>query len=262
MDSSLAAYLPQDRRQALARGADLPERTTGAALFADISGFTPLTEALDRALGARRGAEELTRQINRVYDVLIAEVDRYGGSVISFAGDAITCWFNTVGVGGWELGAGERALIPNPQPPTSGALRAVACALAMQTAMRRFAAISLPDGAATALALQVAVASGPARRFVVGDPAIQLLDVLAGATLARMAAAEHLAAKGEVVLDARTAAALSDALQVAEWRIDHETGERFAVVSTNDQPPTTNESVTLSPDHLVTLSGYSRSPIS
>ena len=52
IDHSLSVYLPQDRRQALASGNDLPERTSGAALFADISGFTPLTEALDRALGA------------------------------------------------------------------------------------------------------------------------------------------------------------------------------------------------------------------
>src|SRR5690349_21473225 len=76
MDSALAAYLPQDRCQALARRAELPERTTGAALFADISGFTPLTEALDRALGHRRGAEELTRQLNQAYTALIAEVER------------------------------------------------------------------------------------------------------------------------------------------------------------------------------------------
>src|SRR6476469_6394629 len=57
---SLYAYIPTDRRYALARGSDLPDRTTGAALFADISGFTPLTEALVQALGPQRGAEELT----------------------------------------------------------------------------------------------------------------------------------------------------------------------------------------------------------
>jgi len=65
MTETLASDLPQDRRQALATGSELPARTHGAALFADIAGFTPLTEALDRALGARRGAEEMTRQINR-----------------------------------------------------------------------------------------------------------------------------------------------------------------------------------------------------
>ena len=45
------AYIPGDRRRALARGEDLAVVTYGAALFADISGFTPLTEALARELG-------------------------------------------------------------------------------------------------------------------------------------------------------------------------------------------------------------------
>ncbi len=74
-----AAYIPTDRRHALARGKSLPDRTKGAALFADISGFTPLTEALARELGPQRGAEELTHHLNSVYDVLIAELDAYGG---------------------------------------------------------------------------------------------------------------------------------------------------------------------------------------
>ncbi len=102
----LAAYLPADRLHALAGGTTLPSRARGTVLFADISGFTPLTEALVRTLGARRGAEELARQLNAVYDALIAEVDRYGGSVIGFDGDAITCWFDDTGVGSWELGVG------------------------------------------------------------------------------------------------------------------------------------------------------------
>ena len=93
MTSMLSVYIPTDRRHALAQDVTLPERTSGAALFADISGFTPLTEALVREFGPRGGAEELTRQLNLVYDVLIAKVHRYGGSVIGFAGDAITCWF-------------------------------------------------------------------------------------------------------------------------------------------------------------------------
>jgi class 3 adenylate cyclase len=90
----LNSYLPSDRRRVLARGETMPERTTGAALFADISGFTPLTERLERTLGPRRGAEELTHQLNQVYDALIAEIDSYVGSEIRFAGDAVTCWFD------------------------------------------------------------------------------------------------------------------------------------------------------------------------
>jgi len=91
---SLLAYIPTDRRHALARGVDLPDRTSGAALFADISGFTSLTEALVRTLGPQRGADELPRQLNRIYDALIAEVNQYQGSVLGFSGDAITCWFD------------------------------------------------------------------------------------------------------------------------------------------------------------------------
>jgi len=47
MDTALAAYLPQDRCAALARGEPLPEHTHGTALFADISGFT------EKAAGSR-----------------------------------------------------------------------------------------------------------------------------------------------------------------------------------------------------------------
>ncbi len=45
------AYIPSDRRRALAAGEEIPDRVEGAAIFADISGFTPLTEALARSTG-------------------------------------------------------------------------------------------------------------------------------------------------------------------------------------------------------------------
>jgi hypothetical protein len=50
----LSAYVPIDRYLALVNGTTLPDRTHGAALFADISGFTPLTDALVRNLGPLR----------------------------------------------------------------------------------------------------------------------------------------------------------------------------------------------------------------
>jgi adenylate cyclase len=219
---SVIAYIPIDRCLALVQGTELPECTRGTVLFADISGFTLLTEALARLLGPRRGAEELTRQLNLVYDALIAEVHHYGGSVLGFAGDAITCWFDAAG-------ARHSSLAPGRQP-SAPALRAAACALALQQVMAHFAAIPLPDGSAAALALKVAVSSGPARRFLVGDPDIQLIDTLAGETLARVAVTEHQTQKGEVVVDAPTAVALGEAAQIIEWRVDHESGEQFALL--------------------------------
>ena len=86
------AYIARDRRRALASGVELPDRVFGAALFADISGFTPLTEALAGELGPQRGAEELTANLDRIFHAIIAELDRFGGEVIYFSGDAITCW--------------------------------------------------------------------------------------------------------------------------------------------------------------------------
>lgn len=221
---TLPTYLPQDRLRVLARGETLPDRTTGSVLFADISGFTPLTEALRESLGPRRGAEELNKHLDAVYAALIVEVEKYGGSVLGFAGDAITCWFDeNPEIGRLEIGdSAPPSLISN-----RFSQRAVACAFALQTAMRAFAAIALPNGGMAALTLKVAIATGPARRFVVGDPDIHYIDALAGATVTRTAVAEHLTHKGEVLLDEATVNALGDSVTVIEWRA--EGNERFAV---------------------------------
>ncbi len=215
---ALVPYLPVDRRFALARGKDLPDRTHGAALFADVSGFTPLTEALAKDYGPKRGAEELTRQLNAIFDALIAEVDKYRGSVIIFGGDALTCWFADPA--------------PNSGHPAA-AWRAVACGLAMQVAMRQFASIDLPSGATVVLSMKAAIATGPVRRFRVGDPQIQFADVLAGATLDDMSDAEHHAQRGEVVISPNAARDLGLAVEVSEWRESHDDGEtkKFGVVT-------------------------------
>jgi len=159
----LHAYLPQDRLHAIANNTTLPDRTSGSALFADISGFTTLTESLREKFGSRQGAEELTKLLGMVYSTLIAEIEKYGGSVIGSAGDSMLSWFNEV--------------------HGSSSMRAITCAFAMQTAIKEF----------PALALKVCIASGDARRFVVGDEEIQRIDALAGATVARRPTDEHLA---------------------------------------------------------------------
>ena len=64
MVTPLAAYLPQDRRAALARGYVLPNSLHGSALFADISGFTALAERLTQQFGERRGVEALSQLVN------------------------------------------------------------------------------------------------------------------------------------------------------------------------------------------------------
>jgi class 3 adenylate cyclase len=85
---SFNVYIPTDRRIALSLGQSLPDQTEGAVLFADVSGFTPLTEMLVQKFGPQRGAEEMTFHLNHVYEAIISKVDLYRGSVISFSGDA------------------------------------------------------------------------------------------------------------------------------------------------------------------------------
>src|SRR5690349_4668819 len=228
MRDDLSAYIAIDRCRALAHGAELADRASGAALFADVAGFTALAETLARELGARRGAEELTAQLNRVYDTLIGAVHDYGGSVVGFSGDAITCWFDDRPTAGGEPRAGAAT------EPASH--RAVAAALAMQRSMRQLTVATTPAGALVMLAIKVAVASGPVRRFLVGDPGIQLLDVLAGSTLDRLAAAEQLAERGEVVLDAHTAVLLGKAVALERWRADERTGRQVALVASLVRP--------------------------
>jgi class 3 adenylate cyclase/tetratricopeptide (TPR) repeat protein len=71
----------------------------GAALFVDISGFTPLSESL--LAHGREGAEALAHALRFHFDPLIAAVHEAGGFITGFAGDACTALF--------------------PEGPTSGA---------------------------------------------------------------------------------------------------------------------------------------------
>lgn len=222
-----SVYVPMDRRQALARGETLPERTRGAALFADISGFSPLTAALAAELGLQRGAEELTRLLNQVYGALIDEVHRYGGSVIGFSGDAITCWLDQDP----DLTGRTWGSVGKPARPEGAALRAVACGLAMQGAMAPFISVQTPTGSTFSLAIKVAVVAGPVRRFLVGDPQIQNIEALAGRTLDELALAEHCAQRGDVVVQPAIVEEAGEAVTVAGWRADEATGQRFALVS-------------------------------
>jgi class 3 adenylate cyclase/tetratricopeptide (TPR) repeat protein len=201
------AYIARDRRRALAAGMELPDRVSGSALFADISGFTPLTEALANELGAQRGAEELTVNIGRVFQAVIGELDEFGGDVIYFSGDAITCWID-----------GDDGVL------------ACAAALAMQEAIQRTGDIVTPGGSHVKLAMKVALAVGDARRFVVGDPEIQLIDVLAGRLIDELAAAEHSAQKGDVILEQSAIERLGDRVTLGERREDHETGRAHGVL--------------------------------
>ena len=211
--NALTAFLPLDRRRALANDDVLPDRMTGTVLFADISGFTLLTAVLAQELGPHRGAELLTQQLDRVFTALIDLVHQYQGVIISFGGDAITCWF-----------------APLPTDSHASAQRALACGLQLQTIMAQFEALTAPHGTPIPLAIKVAIAAGPIRRFLVGDPDYGLLEVVAGDTLNQMAEAEKQTSQGEVVVTAALLQQLTIQPIITDWRMT-ETGQQVAVVS-------------------------------
>lgn len=63
----------------------------GTVMFADISGFTALSERLSQ-LG-KGGAEEITAIVNRFFAALLEITDRYGGDLLKFGGDALLIFF-------------------------------------------------------------------------------------------------------------------------------------------------------------------------
>lgn len=207
LDEDLRAHIPRDRRKAIATGQPIPERVKGSALFADISGFTPLTEALALDLGPRRGAEELAANLNRIFEAVINDLYAYDGEVLYFSGDAVTCWI-----------AGDDGT------------RAAAVGLQMHKTISEIGVISTPGGTTVPLALKVGVAAGEASRFVIGDPDIQLIDVLAGGVIDKLAAAEQIARKGEVVVEESALRALGDRLTLAERRFSRDTATSGAVI--------------------------------
>ena len=119
LDQSLAGFLAIDRRLAISAGRELPTRATGAVLFADLVGFTTLVETLGNELGPRRGAEELSLHISRLFEKLTAHVHSWHGSVVTFIGDAMLCWF----------GASDDGV------PDDSATRATQTAFALQRAV-------------------------------------------------------------------------------------------------------------------------------
>lgn len=156
------------------------QRFDVVALFADVSGFTAMSEAL--AQFGRAGTEDLTTILNSYFRPMIELIESYGGVVGKFGGDAVTVLFPyTVA----------------SQMTASG--RAVQCALEMQANMQRYEAIQTRAGAFS-LAMKAGLAMGPVLCTSVGDPAIRLEYIIAGQVLDLCADAEHHATKGEVVI--------------------------------------------------------------
>lgn len=172
--------------------------TEGTVLYADISGFTPLTAALCRAGGA--GAEELTRLINGFFDPMVEIVQNHGGCLLRFGGDSLLAIFPAV-----EPSGNTR--------PCADAQAAVACSMAMVRAMSDLSHLETSVGPAR-LEMSVGLAAGAVFVATVGIPGERLEFLATGGPVYDSARAEAGAASGEVVLTRAVAARLSPAARL------------------------------------------------
>lgn len=150
-------------------------------VFADVSGFTKLSERLARK--GKAGAEELVGAISGVFTHLLTESGLYGGDVLKFGGDALLLFFS-----------GDDHLV-----------RACRAAHGMRRVLRQAGRISTSSGDVT-LRMSQGVHTGLFHFFLVGGRHQEL--VVAGPAATETVEMESAADAGEILLSPAAAAGL------------------------------------------------------
>ncbi len=164
--------------------------TTAVVMFADISGFTRLTEEL-AALGPS-GAEDLSRTLNAYFGQLISLVTGYGGDVIKFAGDALLAI--------WPVNEQNKA--------RDSSTRAAQCALAIQRQLTSYS-----ERQRYPLSLRIGLTLGQAQFYILGGEHGRWEFLMAGDPVQTVSRAEHFAQPGQVVVSDSIWPEISDMAQ-------------------------------------------------
>ena len=182
----LAAYIPVTlTRRILEKGlppVGTPHGLTAATLFADVSGFTAMSEEL--ATDGPRGAEELNRALMLTFTGLVDVVHTMGGAIGHYYGDAMLVYF--------------------PDKDGLAAQRALACAQIMQQLMAASLSrvvTNRPPGKEPVfdLTVKIGVGYGRCQEIIVGDPKRILEFVLTGPAVDDVAQAEKHATSGQII---------------------------------------------------------------
>ncbi len=183
----LGTHLPQSLVEAVARdpkpGWVRAHPMDGTLLFADVSGFTALSERL--ASEGRQGIERLTDRLNAHFERMVEILIHSGGQLMKYAGDAMLAYF----------------------PALDGARQAQ---WAVRAGHRMLRALADPSGGEVVLRMKVGIATGPFYALSVGT-ARRMEYVLLGETVTRTLAAEKAATAGQVLVDAPTGSCLAPA---------------------------------------------------
>ncbi|TVQ15976.1 MAG: guanylate cyclase, partial [Leptolyngbya sp. DLM2.Bin15] len=179
----LTSYVPRLTILRLATNSHLEkpygDRLSVALLFADISGFTPLTKKF--AQQGAEGAEELTRLLNDYFGQLVTLITNHNGDVVRFAGDALlACW------------------VASPETLSNATLQAVHCAHAVQQALNNYQATSDCQ-----LSLKVSIAAGNATALHVGGVEKRWLFCLGGEAVLSIQDGDRQNLPGNIVLSSK-----------------------------------------------------------
>ena len=168
------------------------ERRDLAVLFADVRGFTPLTERID--------PETSVTILNDLFETLDRAVEAEGGYVDKFMGDSLLALFGARGA------------------PERNELRACRAALAMQSLARRFAddSLSLASHAAS-FGIGVGVACGQAVVGAVGTRKKRTFTAI-GDPVNLAARLQGMAERDEVVIDGEVASRLGSGARLSAPR--------------------------------------------
>ena len=165
--------------------APVSENLQAAILFADISGFTRLTESL--AERGPTGVENLARILNEYFGQLIDIIHEYGGDVVKFAGDAVIAVWNIVSDSG-----GPDSVSRADQ--WQWTMRAAECALAIR---HRLSNYKVED---SNLYLKLAISSGTITAVHVGGEFNRWEFMLTGNPLVELGIANNLARAGDIII--------------------------------------------------------------
>lgn len=184
---ALTPYVPRLVVDWLSTDPQQRHRTVeGTLLFADISGFTRLTERLSR-LG-QIGAEEMSEALNGTFGELLAAADADGADLLKWGGDAVLLIFT-----GDEHEA-----------------RAARAAFRMRATLRVVGRLDTSAGKAV-LRMSQGLHSGPVELFLVGDDSLHRELVVCGPGVTAVVGAESAADAGQILLGRSTAARLAPA---------------------------------------------------
>jgi class 3 adenylate cyclase/tetratricopeptide (TPR) repeat protein len=156
----------------------------GTLVFADISGFTRMTELF--ATAGKVGAEQVAGLIDTLFEHLVSAAYDYGAGVIKYGGDAVLVLFQGEG----HVRRGCRA------------------AVEMQAVMRREGRLQTGRGPVR-LRMSVGVHSGRLEFLLVGSLYREL--VVTGTAVSTITRMEAIAQPGQIVVSPATADALADA---------------------------------------------------